>query len=528
MKFLKILGIIAIALVLTTAAYAETQSVKVSGDLSVTGIMRGNYDLRGSGPESGTPPLGGPAARSGFYADSDPNVTGIPGLGVPQQRLSNDWFMSTAEIEIDADLTDNVQTVVRLLNQRDWNVRTKAYTNVTPVAGLSADAYYGGAYTDNTNDFDVGVELAYVTLKNFVYCPLTVTIGRQNLWFGKGFIVGANLDNQANQALTAPEFSKDHAFDAVKMVLDYDPWTITGVASKIWENAVGDGDDVNLYGINIGKKFECNKAEAEAYWFFKQDNQNESWAAKNQSNDVHTVGLRGSMDPVECITLGLEGAYQFGQYFGDPNQPCERARSAWALDASAEYRMSNTCWKPKLGAEYILYSGNKDDSLAVGETGTYGGWDPMYRGKFDSHIREWVGRYYFTYDYPARPDFQYPAADASYTNQNQIVLSASLQPVDCVTLKGNYNIFWTYVPISVTANGSRTGVPTIVSPGPGGDGQGHSGLIGQELDLMADWAYTEDVTFSVLGAWFMPSADVYFDNNNAIASDLVASVTVNF
>lgn len=517
MKLVKILGLVAIALVLTTAAFAETQSVKVSGDLSVIAIGRANYDLRSSGPEAGTV---GATARTGMYADT----------GFPEQRSGQSWLMSTAEVEIDADLTDNVQTVVRLLNERDWGTRTKAYLPGSSVGGTSGannNIIYplspGAAYTDGVDDYQVNVELAYVTLKDFVYCPLTVTIGRQNLWFGRGFIVGANLDNQTG--LSAPEFSKNHAFDAVKAVLDYDPWTITGVYSKIWENAIGDDDDVNLWGLNIGKKFECYKAEAEGYWFMKQDNQNERWNGKSQNNDVNTVGLRGSMDPVECVTVALEGAYQFGRYVGQEFQQAERDRSAWALDASAEYRMSNTCWKPKLGAEYILYSGNKDNSTARGETGSYSGWDPMYRGKFDSHIREWVGRYYATYDYRPTPDFEYPCPDASYTNQQQMVFSAQLQPMDCLTLKGNYNLFWTYAPYVTRFNDSN-GAGAAVA-GFNHNGASAAGLIGQELDLSADWAYTEDVTFSVLGAWFMPS-DMIYKNANDVASDLLASVKVNF
>ena len=53
MKFLKVALVIAMALSLTASVYAETLSVKVSGDLTVRGLFRGNYELRGSAPESG-------------------------------------------------------------------------------------------------------------------------------------------------------------------------------------------------------------------------------------------------------------------------------------------------------------------------------------------------------------------------------------------------------------------------------------------------------------------------------------------
>jgi hypothetical protein len=509
MKFFRILGIIALALLVTASVYAETQSVKVSGDLSITGIGRSNYELRTSSPESDIVLNG---SRNGMTADT----------GVPEQRNDNSWFMSTTEVQIDADLTDNVQTVIRLLNERDWNVRAKTYnvgSAINGPGGNTPQGFQAGAYGTNGNEFDVELELAYVTLKDFIYSPLTVTIGRQNLWLGKGFIVGANLDNTSSLNLTAPEQSKMHAFDAVKVVLDYDPWTITGIYSKIWENATGDDDDVNLYGVNVGYKFDAYKAEAEGYWFLKQDSQVERWVAKGDNN-VNTVGIRGSFDPIDVVTISGEVAYQFGSYVGATQQTTLRSRSAWALDLAAEWRyfMDKCSWKPKLGAEYILYSGNRDDANGNNDGTAYAGWDPMYRGKFDSHIREWVGRYYATYDYRTTADFYAPTADASFTNQNQLIFSASIQPLESLTIRGNYNLFWTYEDYVIRTSNSS----------PGSSANKYGGLIGQEIDLSADWAYTEDVTFSVLGAFFMPGAHVYYGNNDATATDLVGSVTVNF
>jgi len=500
MKFLKVLCVLALVLFFAGAAYAETQSVKVSGDLTIRGLFRDRYDYL-------------PKAQ-----EIEPQIrTGV-------QSTTQDWFMSTTEIQVDADLTDNVQTVIRLLNQRDWNVDSTKSVRTYPAyteAAINAHPdlnYYGtslamngrGGYTQNADEFDVGIELAYVQLKDFIYSPLTLTIGRQNLWFGKGFIVGLNLQDP-NLTISAPEYTAQTAFDAVKAVLDYDPWTITGVYSKVWENEIQAIDDVDLYGVNVGYKFNTYKGEAEGYWFYKKDNEvDKFWDGRNPGNNVHNVGVRGSFDPLDVVTLAGEAVVQGGTYVGSRYQKAYRNRLAGAIDGSAEVRYwtDKFAWKPKLGAEYIFYSGNENEGNPQEATGTFTGFDGMYRGKFDSAIREFVGKFYATGRYPVDPTRLQSCADASWTNQHQIIFLGSVQPMESVMLKANYNLFW---------NQAKYDVADAKSVG----------FVGQEIDLQANWDYTEDVSFNLLAGWFVPGT-VYDKKTNNTATDLVGSVKVSF
>ncbi len=66
MKFVKFALVIAMALCLTASVYAETQSVKVSGDLTVRGIWRGSYDYRGGAPMDNM----GAVTRTGMSSDN--------------------------------------------------------------------------------------------------------------------------------------------------------------------------------------------------------------------------------------------------------------------------------------------------------------------------------------------------------------------------------------------------------------------------------------------------------------------------
>lgn len=488
MRFISILCVLALVFCFAASAYAETQSVKVSGDLTMRGFWRNQWDFQGSPNE--------PDPRTGI----DSSEQG--------------WFMSTTEVEIDADLTDNVSTVIRLLNQRDWNVYSKSISSTTTLFPNGR-----GGYVENNDEFDVMVDLAYVTLKDFIYSPLTLTIGRQDLWFGKGFVIGANLQNPGFDTagvtgnLTAGEYTAMTSFDAVKAVLDFDPWAITGVYAKIYGDAVQAHDDVDLYGINTGYKFDTYKAEAEAYWFWKASHQIDVWGPiKDEANDVHTLGMRGSLDPIDVVTLAGEIAYQTGEYVNSRVQQFNRGRSAWALDVSGEWRYltEKYAWKPKLGVEYVFYSGSKPNDNPATASGEYYGWDPMYRGKFDSAIREFAGKFNFSSRYPAYNDNNHAisAADASFTNQHQVIFLGSLQPIDSLLLKANYNLFWNQEKYILAVDKSK-------------------GFVGQEIDLQATWDYTEDVSFGLLLGWFFPG-EVYYDSRNDIATDLVGTVKVSF
>ncbi|MDP3791368.1 MAG: alginate export family protein [Candidatus Omnitrophota bacterium] len=529
MKFLKVLSVVAlVAILAATGAYAETQNVKVSGDLAIRGFWRDNL-------------YGSQALNSSPNENIQANGTaGGANTREGTDRSNTQWFMSTTELQIDADLTDNVSTCIRLLNQRDWNAAknhgmTQATTPISTIGSggyghQNAGTYGGTGYADDPNEFAVDLELAYVTLKNFLYSPLTVTVGRQNLWFGKGFIVGANQRvRNANfygvagypQPISAPEYSAQNAFDSIKAVLDFDPWTLTAVYSRIWQNDIRADDGLDLWGANVGYKFDAYKGEAEGYWFYKRDKQVQpfNWVDPNGSNDVNTLGLRGSFDPIDIVTLYAEFAGQFGSYTRNSLQANNRSRVAGALDIGGEcrYFTDKWAWKPKLGAEFIWYSGHEAEEMGMGPgSGQYHGWDPMFRGKTDSLIREFIGRYYFSSTYPFDGTNYYNSADNSFQNQYQMIFSGSLQPMDSLKLTGNLNMFWNQY--AYRASMAKSG-----------------GYVGTELDLGATWDYTEDVSFNLVAGFFVPG-EVYkvrdertnVTSADATATDVVATVKVSF
>ena len=190
----------ALTAVLAVPAFASVQNVKVSGNIDSLYLYRHNFDL---GQEA--------------TIDEDQSE-----------------FITQTFLRVDADLTDNVSTTVRLINERHWQ---------------------------NTNDdssSDVDLNLAFVTLREMLYSPLTVIVGRQDFRYGNSFIMdstGTNNSAPSDSGLssTAGDLTKQKALDAIRIVLDYNPLTIEAFYSAIDPTTTGlttIDDSVNLWGIN--------------------------------------------------------------------------------------------------------------------------------------------------------------------------------------------------------------------------------------------------------------------------------------
>jgi len=455
LKFIKAIFASALVLAFAMPAFAETQNVKVSGSIDAYYFNRDGYDL----------------------ADNDAGVDGAPGAGAGgsdvQRSEGDSFFTGITQVEVSADLTDNVSTVVNVVNQRDWNARVQ------------------DAVTENaTSEFDIILDLAYVQMKEIFYSPLTLTVGRQDIWFGRGFIIGNN--NRAwdpSATLQANEYSVTTAFDAIRATLDFNPWTVDAFYSKIDENNTNPEDDIDLFGANVNYKFAEYNAVAEGYWFSEIDRGTLSGAAGTFNNDTHTIGGRVQFDPISQITLGAELAYQMGDYRSALGG-ATRDRDAWGFDIFGTYRFDYT-WKPELTLEYVHFSG----SDATATTEEYSGWNSLYRGKFWTAYGDFREFVYGTVD----------AADQSATtNQNMLQAKAGFKPLEDLLVEGAFSWFWVDEEIA-----------------------GRNDDLGWEFDAIVTYDYTEDVSFGLLAGWFVPG-DFYNAPNDETATDIVSSVKVTF
>ena len=472
MTKLKALLVTMLAVLVAVPAFAETQNVKVSGSLDAYAFYRNNFDLT-KGNDSGAVPVAVGTTVPG---------TVHSGAQLPTNQSSSDTFYtSITQVQVAANLTDNVSTVIDLINQRDWN----------------ADQF--GTNTSNaTNEFDVLVDLAYVQMKEIFYSPLTLTVGRQNLVFGRGFIVGWNPQNP-NNTFQATEFTQIQSFDAVRATFDFNPWTIDLVDSKVREGSTNAEDDHDLYIAYLTYKFSEYNAVAEAYYTGDFDRNSVSGAAGSKGNSTDTVGGRVQFDPITQITLGGEVAYQFGDYYASVTAPSQ-TRDAWAVDVFGEYHWDNT-WKPVAGLEYVYLSGESD--LSSGNS-SYGSWNGAFRLPVYGWIHDYLEVYYATGS---------PSDQAAGQNQQDICLYGSIKPMTDLQLSAQFYHFWT----------TATAHSTITNP----NSSSLSSDIGNEIDTLLTYNYTADVTFNTYANWFIPGK-MFSSPNNATATEVIQEVKVTF
>lgn len=465
MKKYLIIALLLVA-VMAVPAFASVQNVKVSGDLKATSVIRNNFGL------------------------------GMDVAGAAQATHQNN-FISQTRVRIDADLTDNVSTTVRLLNERGW-----------------------GSTGPNVSDQDnINIDLAYVQLREMLYCPLTVTIGRQSLFYGNGFIMGNGPNNLSDGGLQniAQDLAYPRSFDAIKTVLNYDPLTIDMFLGKDRQNTFGllnstEPDDIMVYGANANYKFSDKwNSTAEAFMFAKIDRT--ATATEDKNLAVYTPGFRVETNPIKGLNLQGLLAWQFGTdntSSGATGYDSAR-REAMAAQLIASYLLpfeKTAKYEPVVAYAYTWASGNKNPASAGGTTAASGetqtAWDPMYE-------RIASGKIYNS------------LMPLSNVHVNEF--SFSMKPIKDLTTK----VTWTMLNLDKKFQDATTW--TLVQPDNGATvvtaiDQDKKG-IGNEVDLDLTYDYTEDVAFGLSTGWFIPGS-LFQDTNDNVASQVLTSVAVAF
>ena len=475
-RFLKLMSVLAIVALIAVPAFAEVQNVKVSGDIDTKVIYRNNYDFK-QGPTAGA------------VANSDKDI----------------WYMTTARVQIDADLTDNVSTCVRLLNERDWTVE--------------------GADTNA-----ITLDLASVKMKEMFYAPLTLTIGRQNLRFGNGLVVGDPDTNDAvaatTVAITAADLSARKSFDAIRATLDYNPLVLDIIIAKINAGGIGTGDlrdDTDLYGINAAYKFNQYNSEVEAY-LFERNTRVGTLLTSTKTDKLYVYGVRGSLEPISKLVVDAELAAQGGDFALSNTNTADR--EAWAADIGGSYAIDYK-WSPKVSARYSFRSGqetetnigavtnsaNTDTIATVSPTSKYKAWDTAYEDQ--------------THGIVANQIFS-GNNDGVDSNGHTYNVAVSAVPAQDLTVAADY--YYYLLAEEWNTNVFPAGGTSTRTLGAGAGSAytvRHDKNLGQELDLSLAYDYTEDVKLGLTAGYFLPGK-AFLKDNNEMASTVMADVKVSF
>jgi len=458
----RLILILALAFVvgLSVAAYAEVQNIKVSGDLTLQGVARYRY-------------------QTDSVDDKE------------------DAFLSALRVRLDADLTDNVATVVRLVNERAW----------------------GETSADNT---DIDVDLAYATLKEFLYSPLTMTVGRQELRYGNAFIIGDANAASGPADSNYPAASAGHygmkdlsmmkAFDAAKAVLNYDPLVLDLVYAKIEENDSFESDDVRLMGLNAS--YALNKdILTEAYLWSRDREWGSTGLTGTEGNGerLNVVGTRVAYSGIKNVTLGLEGAYQFGNHLSDTDlypddirdtsgAPMKAKHRAYGIQLTSSLALPTVKYTPVLNFNWTRLSGDRDQTTKDRFTG----WDAMYEDQAQGTIFNRI---------------------VGFSNCNLFDVGAAIRPMDDVTLRLN----WYHIRLLSTYNTAADSTRRLsgIATDPTTTVVKDKRHLADEIDLGLIYNYTEDVQLGLTAGVYIPGS-VYDKTNDNTASQVLGSMKVTF
>jgi len=439
---------------MTSAAYAEVQNVKVSGDLTFLTVSRQMFGL------------GGAASNSGDHSSD-----------------TEDFLSTQARVRVDADLTDNVMATVRLINERTWG------------------------YDSDSSDSNIDVDLAYVTLKEFLYSPLSLTVGRQEIRLGNGLIMGNSRALRANDSGIPSDLSLRKSFDAITAVLDYDPLVVTGLYAKIdgSTRTLSDGTrsvraESELWGVDATYDFGRRGAKADVYYLRKNGDANGTTATTTYKEDVvNVIGTLLSATPIENLKTSAEFAYQFGEVSGGTASK----KRAMAGQVMADYTFAKVKYTPALGVSYTYLSGDKDTNDNKDKA-----WDRMFYDQALNNIA-----------YAILP----------FSNLEVVNLKGSIKPVEDITLGLN----WGYYRLAHKVS-TLTGVNLDTNGNTYGNGTGNNytmdntkKMLGNEVDLTATYDYTEDVQLGLTAGIFTPGK-AFAASNRDSATQLIGSMKVTF
>ena len=452
----KLVFAIAAAVLMASPAFAAVQNVKVSGNITSTYLNRSDFNLEKQ------------------LANGDSSRQSV--------------FLTQTTLRVDADLSDNVSTTLGLINERAW-----------------------GSDVGTGTDAGVSVYLAYVTLREFLYSPLTLSVGRQAFAFGNSFVfdaTGTNNSSTGNLGSIAGDLTMRSALDAVRATLDYKPLTIDVFAAKANQGVVSNlgtkQDDVDVWGINANYQLGNDMNTIfEAYVFGKNTGKSNTSVVDSKMDKIYTPGLRVSTSPIKELNVSLEGALQRGTDTTSVSGET-LVRNAFGFQALASLAIPVAeleKYKTSVSGSYTYVSGDKTST--TNNNRKTSAWDPMFENQNGGTIFNTL---------------------FNLSNMQILNVTVTASPLADVTT----SLAWNGLLTAVKKGGVTTLVqPTGTSIAVNGTNVSQDNYLGNEYDANIAYQYTEDVKFGLNLGWFAPGKAFSIDNNSS-AKQAIASVGVNF
>ena len=392
--------LIAAVLVFFTCMSAMAQmDVEIGGDIQVRGIYRNDFGLT--------------------TADSE----------------SEDWFDSWVRAYVKGTPSPGLSAMVRVICERDWGA--EGITTVDPLTGK----------TETTHTTQVDIDLGYLTLEDAWGSPATIILGRQDLLYGEGFLVGRNNTYRTGYWERSPR----KAFDAIKVSFGLIPFTLDLFTAIIEERYTE--SDVNLYGVNLTYDY-LGTAALDIGLFYKNDHTKDS--------STIALSIRGESEIISIPGLKLKAEIvpEIGKH--NSNRDLQAYGGIAGIHYGSEDRL---CFiqEPYIALNYILMSGESNPDAA---TGDYKEFDPLY----EDEIYGWIN--------------ELDSKLGLNTNAKIIDVRLGGKLTDVVSLQLDYYIFNRDKAVSGSTD------------------------FGSEIDLKLTYEYTEDVYFALTACYFDPDSAI--------------------
>ena len=355
------------------AAYAEVQNVKVSGKVEVKGVYRDAYVTQGINTLYGT-------ALSSSQITGDEDAADANGAG--------DYFITTTELAVSADLTDNVSANVVFRDEREF--------------GGSNGSAFGSNTSDGSDDLYVAA--AYFDLKEFLYAPLSIRAGFWGYRLGSALILADGTGDSASD-LTYADLNKKKSFDGIVANYTIDNGNIELGFLKPRTTGI-DNREGEIYVFDVS--YDLDGVALLGYYVYD--------ATVNANNDDARQYIGGSISGslMEGLTGSLEVAYLFGNVTDINGE--SKDYKAYAIDAALNY-VVDAEKNANVGLGICYRSGDKDIAENGTNTGDYEAWSAPYGDQTIGEI-----------------------ADVD-TNVIAIKLSGAVDLMEDVTLSGAYYHF---------------------------------------------------------------------------------------
>jgi hypothetical protein len=264
---------------------------------------------------------------------------------------SDGFLRMEAHLWFEATLADNVKAKISFEVDRDWEGNADEEG-----AETGSNSVFSG-----DSDLNVFLEEAWIKAPDLFGSVVSLSIGRQFLQYGDGFIIGDSQPDSPVNLKSLGEWEQD-PFDAAVLSADFDGIIADVVYAKSVEEHDADADS-DLFGLHVQTSRLEPHVFSAYYWFLRTED--ESFARYDKvysagEERLQVVGIRaeGELPLLNDPTLSYVGefAYQFGDVEDVEFDGRTEDISAFAAHAGLMWRPEATIG-PMVGFDYFFLSG---------------------------------------------------------------------------------------------------------------------------------------------------------------------------